>query len=316
MFLSVSIKRTHPPLPEAPQNITPKEAALLVKDDVYHYVSISAGVDTEQKIYNTVLRRPLYTSRDTSKQYDITEAITLHHEELPSYLGCITTAQIPSLQNLVSLRTVSTRTGKKDEVLSERLLVPLQGTQNNIWVLSEIFKKGDSSQGGWLDRQSYTGVLTYMKDINKNVPYPALDQDWDKIRDFIGKESSIAVNDDTLLIITDFDKDFQPYTIMPVNDTQNSIFAVVHKGEEQKVSNTVTGIFRAWDLEMYKEFPAVLGKELPARIGVIDLMTAQEYNEKHAQSAHNVMLTGEILMGISLLFHIIHFFKRKKLAKK
>ena len=183
-----------PPLPETPENITSQQAIALTQQKAYHYVSIDAGVDTDQKIYNTVLHRPLYTSRNTGKCYNLTEAVATLSEDLKSYLGCIVAARIPSDGDTVSLRTVSTKTGEKDKVLKERLLAPLAGTRNRVWVLSETFRKGNEGQGLWMHQTSYTGVLTLMKDVNDNVPYPGLELSWNEIRRFILKTYNITVD--------------------------------------------------------------------------------------------------------------------------
>ena len=52
-------KRVHPPLPETPESLSVQASMALTQENPYHYVTIDAGVDLDQKIYNTVLHRPV-----------------------------------------------------------------------------------------------------------------------------------------------------------------------------------------------------------------------------------------------------------------
>lgn len=314
IVLGFLIGKKHPPLPDEPQCTTVEQARLLLEGDQRHYVSMDAVPDPGLKIYATATRKPLYTLRPTDRIYDLSKEVVANPTGLASHVGAVVRLSgASSIKNSVSLQVISTDKKKKeDRILQERLLVPLQNTGNRIWALSKVFKKSERSETDrWLSQPSFEGALSYIGDIGANAPQPPLDHSWKEIRSFIAKEFGIKLDDHDFVILTDAQWNFKPHYLSPLEGSDDRLFVILNAGMHEALGPVITGILQPSPLAWYDEFPSLLKKTLPNRIGILSLEKSADYNRRFKESARRTKTTGYVLVGLSMIGHLRKMFRKK-----
>lgn len=292
LLLAVVAHFQQPALPTTPRKVTVAEAVQLASGSTKEYVALEAAVDSGVKIYSTPSVRPVYTGRPTDKTHPI---LASEGEDTAGYLGCFVHAERGAEKSFIALQTVKDRAFKEGEVLSERILAPLQGTGLKVWVISKVFPQSSAGEKQeWLRRASFEGALTRLKELEANVTHPPVSHDWGEIRAFVQKEFAVELPEDAFLIVADCEWDFNPLYYSPVQGSENTLFVALNKKTEGALPPVLTGVLDPEDLKLYQDFATILPKSPPPRIGILVLQTAQAFNDRRASNVRDMLLVGGI----------------------
>lgn len=302
-----------PPLPTLPEDLTLQQVVELVYEKANHYVKFEGVPDMGKRIFSTPCRYPIYSLRDTGEKYQLSQTDLSADDEIKSYLGTVVQLQCRLSGSYVSMETKSDKKDTADNLLNQRILVALDGTDNKIWAISKVFKKGESdSSDAWLRQSTIEGTLTLLSDIDENVGgYPKLEFGYRELKDFIKNEFNVLVPNDAFLVITDYEWNYKPYSHAPIKGSDCKLFLGMYDGEDSKINGTITAVFEPWPTKVYNSFHRLLGVEQPATIGILTLESAEDYNHRKAMNKKGMQMTGGFLSIVAGLF-----IAYKKIRKK
>jgi hypothetical protein len=124
----------HPRVAEAPSALSPGEAVALLADHDRLFVTVTAGAETERRIYSTVCNRPLFGRRSPSRVYDLSQPEAPGPEELASYLGAVVSIKGGLGPQEIAVQVVASGAGSDDKVSGERILAPVAGSGDALFV--------------------------------------------------------------------------------------------------------------------------------------------------------------------------------------
>ncbi len=289
-LLLVKVKR--PALAEAPHRVTRAEAAALVAQPGRHYVELTAQPDLHRRIYATGIQRPLYTSRAPTENRTLepSDAESGHWDDL---LGTLVTLRAPLDTPQLSLQTVVEQE-PKNKVLSERLLAPLQGTNQRVWVLSALFH-GDGAVS-FATAGHYQGRLTLLDDLDQNNQHPPLRHEVADIREFLQEKTGRSLPAHAYLILTAPGPPANHW-YCPLAESQN-LFVLLNGEAERSLSGTMRGILESAESSLYRDFERLLGAPLPPRIGILTSQTAATYHQRNSATISDLLMLGSIATAL------------------
>ncbi|MBN1587082.1 MAG: hypothetical protein JW937_06610 [Candidatus Omnitrophica bacterium] len=317
LILAVVQRVSFPPISTTPEVVTTERAVEYLQDyGQYRYLSIQSAPDLDRRIYEAVSVRPANAARPTDKVYSPLGPGDGFPADLESYLGTLVRVNRRSTGHKVSLGMVEDKKAGKEEMVQERILTPIEGSDYRLWVISPSFDGGDP--GGWHRYSSFEGVLTRFRDLKENVRRPDVEHSYKELVQFIEKEFGIAVPEDAYLLVCDVDWDHKPYYYCPLKGSQNQIFymmsdAILNKVQSQSL---LTGIFKPWNSAVYGDFGKILGIDMPKTIGILDQRNGEDYNRDRSVDFSNMVVMGSFFTLLGIIGIIRHRFKMKKLAKQ
>lgn len=302
VVLSAIAHFKQPPLPSTPRKVTLAEAVSLTSASNKEYVSLEAALDRAVKIYSTPTTRPVYAACATDKTHPILGSASGGADHLAAHVGCFVRAERTTQKSFIALQTVKPKALQEAEVVGERILAPLQGTELKVWVISKPFA-GDNAglKQAWLAQGSFEGALSRLEDFEANVTHPALSHDWAELRAFVQKEFAVELPEDAWLIVTDSKWDFAPLYYSPVRGSENTLFVPLTQKSEAALPSVLTGVLEPVDLKQYQDFASVLPQSPPQRIGILRLQTAEAFNERQASNVLDMLLIGGICVFLGSL---------------
>jgi hypothetical protein len=315
VVLSMIATAKFPMLPLEPAVLDVQEAIALAGESDYQHVQIRDLPDLDRKIYPTLSVRPVYTGRSPAQKYDLRGNGESLPADLDSYLGTVVRIMKPLEPTYVAMRTLEKRTGE-DKLLRERLLAPVSDCEGKVWAISAAFKADDPQRHGWPYTQVVEGVLTRVSEVNTNMRTYRLEHDWKDVKSFVERELQTTMPEDGYLVVTDYEWSPPDYYYCPLRNGGDAIFAMLNDERTRELTDSVTGVFEPADLKLYQEFSDVLGKDLPGRIGIVTMETAEQYNQRRASNAEGMKYAGLALTGLGLAGVFIRATRKKKVVKQ
>jgi len=316
LVLSLVATAKFPMLPLEPEVLGVQGATALARDSACHFVQVGGDPDLERKIYPTLSVRPVYTGRPPTEKYDVCRPGEPLPADLDSYLGTAVRIARPVESKYVALQTVYKKKGQEDELMRERLLAPVSGCEGRIWAISAAYKADDSARRLWPQERTVEGVLTRLADVNRNMRSHALEHDWKDIKVFVERELDTTLLDHAYLILTDYEWHPPTYFYCPLQNSNNTVFALLNKERVATLNGSVTGVFEPAPLRLYDGFAGVLGESLPDRIGIVTMETAEQYNHRRASNAAEMKYTGFALTGLALGTILARRLKKNRTKKQ
>ena len=159
---SSSIKET------AEQTSVDKMDVLIAKKEP-RFVRFAADLQNAKRIDPTYIKSPAFTA------FRPTEVSTVNLKDLvgktlKTYLGSLVelAATLEGLQ--IEMQTIREQ-GDERTLLGTMVAAPLRGTASRVWALSPTFGDyDDDKKAEWLRQSTYTGRLSYLRDLNINIP--------------------------------------------------------------------------------------------------------------------------------------------------
>ena len=193
-------------------------------------------------------------------------------------------------------------------LLGTMAAAPLRGTASRVWALSPTFGDyDDDKKAEWLRQSTYTGRLSYLRDLNINIP--SLKHEAEDVIRLANKESSQGVPRSALILLGHrprmraADEPKIGY-YLPVQGSDHRVFIKTNKINEDKMqaSGTVTGILRSKDSQSLAGIGTVLdGVNLPSRIGIVALESAAQVNAEHPNTTLIGVVGGLLMLGFGTL---------------
>ncbi len=315
VILSMIATAKFPMLPLEPAVLDVQEAIALAGEPDYQYVRVRDLPDLDRKIYPTLSVRPVYTGRPPTEKYDLGRNGEALPADLDSYLGTVVRITKPLEPTYVAMRTLQEKTGE-DKLLRERLLAPVSDCEAKVWAISAAFEASDPQRHGWPNMGVVEGVLTRVSAVNKNMRRHRLEHDWKDVKSFVERELQTTMPEDGYLVVTDYEWHPPEYFYCPLRNSGNTIFAQLNRERAEALTDSVTGVFEPADLKLYQDFSDVLGQDLPNRIGIVTMESAEQYNQRRASNAEGMQYTGLALTGLGLAGVFVRTARKKKVAKQ
>ena len=302
------VKWRNPTLPTQPEEVNVAEATAKL-DTWKTYVSLSASIDLNSKIYTTSVTRPVYSLKPTNEVHSVTLISNDPENELAEYLGATVRIKRKIGSMGVRMQMVEDKVGK-NKVKSERLLAPLEGTNGKVWVLTG---EKDGAGGGELSGAGgFEGVLTRFMDFDKNLESYIEDYSLKKIRSHLKKEEDFEVPEKAYLIIMGLGKKGENLFYSPVKDSKHTLYVAMVERLVKDPPDPIVGIMESWSTREAGSLGTLLNESPPEKIGVIRPgWTVEKYNKSTIESVYSLFLVG----GVSVLFAGVGFL-RKSLRRK
>lgn len=310
--MGLLVKIRNPVLPSDPVVVSVSEA--IAKLDIWKsYVSLSAEIDLESRIFSTAVPRPAYSLKDTNEVYAVELTSADPEKDLAAYLGSTVRINHRGASGGIKLQMVEDKVGK-DRLVSSRSLVLLEGTSGKVWVLSG--KMDDSGKGDTRVATGYEGVLTRFADFDKNLDSYIEDYSLKKIKKHLKREQEFDLPEDAFLLIKFPRKEGKNHFYCPIKDSNHSLYAVMSEKLAMDPPDTLVGILESRSAKEEGSLGGMLTNSPPDKIGVISHgWTADQQNKRSSDTVKGSLLIG----GIALLFAVVGFLrsavrKRRKVA--
>lgn len=242
-----------------------KAAAL--DGDTSHFVTINSEMDQSQRVFETGLYKPRFTSRDASVVFEI-DPWNMSSDEIQSYVGSSVTFTGPLDYRTASAQSTLTR---DDQVvdMNQKIIGMTDGDDGLFWVMSPSFD-GDAEEQtqDWMNRDEYTGVLCKFADLDTNVP--GLSNRADELRNFFASDYDIAISPSAVILLDGSDGPRSAtanFWAVPGSDGT----LLVKKEDGSVEGGDLTGVLNFESSQGLSGLGTSLGMDLPESIGIIDL---------------------------------------------
>ncbi|NOX99455.1 MAG: hypothetical protein GXP30_06965 [Verrucomicrobia bacterium] len=303
--MGISVKIRNPVLPSEPLEVTAAEAIEKL-DQWKTYVSLSAGIDLDSRVYSTDVASPVYALKSTNEVHPLAAT----HAALKDYLG--TTVRVSSRieSGGIQMQMIENTVGE-DKVMSQRQLSPLAESNGEVWVLTNrrVGNQGDQSLN---EASVFEGVLTRFVDFDKNLQSYIEGYSLEKIQKLLSKEQQFEITGETYLIISGLENTKKNPFYCAVKGSDNLLYAAMTEKLVAAPPYPLVGIMERWEAEAEGSLGSLLNTNPPARIGVIRHgWTADMYNKRSADS-----VKGTFLFAVIFLFLAAFIFLKSRRQKK
>ena len=301
----------HPPIPEVPYTTSVAETVALFTDHDRVLVTVDGVAEIENRIYPSLVDQPGYTRRRPGDTYELPNPAIENAATIVPFIGAPVRYRGSAGPFSIALMGVEQRTLQDDVVRSERLLVPLEGTEGRLWAISPLHRHGDSPDG-WLANTRFEGVLTRLADIGVNTATWTLEFSFDEIS-ALAAENGFEISKDTLLIIEGSAEPKGDLFYLPVAGSDGALL-ITPFYESQPLpkwveSGPITGVMWVWDVEEDERLglEGALGGPLPERHGIIHHDdSAVELNRKTKDGLKFFTGLGAVLLSLSAVFFAVN----------
>lgn len=274
------------------------------------YISLSAGIDLESRIYSTDVVRPVYCLKSTNRVHPISVIDAIGQNNLKDYVGASVRVSGRTALGGVKMQMVENTVGET-KVISQRQLSPLEGSDGKLWVLTNR-RVGDQSAGGVDGESVFEGVLTRFVDFDKNLESYIENYSLSKIQKYLNKDKKYKITEETYLIILGLENTRDNLFYCPVEGSNFVLYAAMTEQLAKAPPNPLVGIMESWDTNEEGDLGAILNQTPPEKIGVIRHgWTADMYNKGNSNS-----VKSNIFFGVVFLLISVFCFLRGKLKKK
>lgn len=306
----------HPPIAESALKTSAAETLALLDAHDRVLVTVDAAADTSQRIYPSLVERPLYTRSRPAENHVLPPPSAWDEATAARLLGAPVRFRGAAGGGHIALQGVEERTLQDDVVKSERLLVPLEPGGGRVWALSPVFR--DAAAGaGWTARERFEGVLTRFADISANTATWTLEFSYEEIA-ALAAEHGLIVDDRTLLIIDGIKPPAGDLYHLPVAGSGGRLLLTpFHESAavpDWVARGPLTGVLWVWDVEDDRRasLEAALGVPLGPRYGVIHHDdTAIELNEKTKTGLKFFTGLGAVFLALSLVLFTTRRLRRR-----
>jgi len=293
----------NPALPSQPFEVSVVEAQ--TKLDAWKtYISLSANLDLDSRIYSTDVVRPVYCLKSTNQVHSVSITDAKTQSDLKDYLGATVRVNSRTMSGGIKMQMVENVVGD-DKVISQRQLSPLEGSNGEVWVLTNRRVENQNSQS--LDGESaFEGVLTRFVDFDKNLKSYIEDYSLAKIQKQLSKDGKFEITDETYLIILGLQDTQKNLFYCPVEGSDNVLYTAMTEKLAKDPPNPIVGIMESWDTQEKGSLGTQLNKTPPEKIGVIRHgLTAEMYNKRSSDSVKGTFFFA----GVFLVFAAIGFLR-------
>ncbi|MCI0538472.1 MAG: hypothetical protein L0Z50_24965 [Verrucomicrobiales bacterium] len=303
MVCAVIARFQQPALAADARRVDLAEAIALAGTATKQFIEVEASVDMDRRIYSTGddVTRPVYTGHPPDQVYSI--HLGAQSSEWEKYLGNMVRVETGLESRYLRLQIVRDRAFEEKQVLSERLLAPVRGSQYRLWALSDVFPSGSPRGAGWVNQGQVQGHLTRFKDLEENRSSPKFSHDLQQIYRSVEKEYGQAIPENAHILLTDHKSFPQPdaHFYCPIKGSRDTLFAALTPSTIANVPDVLRGVFEAADLRLYADFEKALNTKLPQRIGVLHPETAESFNTRRASGMREVLATGGSLASLGFV---------------
>lgn len=286
-------------MPPTPETIDLATAHERIKGTAPGFVQLTAGPDFSKKIYRTGAWAPFWGNCPPDEIWDIS-AETVDAAELRGLLGCA--VSLSGRIDTGDARTVRWPPQATADRIKTVSLAPVHGTDEQLWVKSDIVTGPAIDLSDWRTPQPVSGVLATYDQALAGLPsgfhgyarqiLPARPQAFVICPIKPYAEASMAF--------------FTSHFWVPVKGSDR-IFVWATDDAEKSDNNTVTGVLVPMALtdheardRSFAHFETVVGHPLPDRIGIIRYATAEAYNDKLSGYAGIFIIFGVLWTVLGL----------------
>lgn len=292
-------KHRNPMLPSQPVEVTVTEA--VPKLDVWKtYVSLSANMDLESRVYSTDVIRPVYSLKSTNEVHPVSIADKEGRLALKDYLGTTVKVSSKIASGGIQMQMIENEVGV-DKVISQRRLSPLAGSNGGVWVLTNR-RQGDEGDSSLSGVAVFEGVLTRFVDFDINLESYIENYTLEEIQQQLLDEGKFEITDETYLIILGLENTRDNLFYCPIKGSDNKLYTVMTEKLAADPPNPIVGIMESRDSKEEGDLGTLLNKTPPEKIGVIRHgWTADMYNKKSSDSVKGTFLFAAIFLFFALI---------------
>lgn len=325
-FLSVAAWWSYEPLGETATTVTLEEACDAGRVDGEtdgRFVTLGATLDVDRPVFFTGLADPAYTAAPQDELFLLTPEDGTNEDLLQAALGAAVRLEgviDPTTAAVMQKIVQHPGTDKPDEIVSEKYIAPILGSDNRLLVLSDTYGAGADAAADWATQTGFEGRLSRLSDIRRNAdgvshePYEICQT----MSNYAGQ-----IAEDAYVLLTEMPVDpVSERYFLPVAGSEDRLFVQVTEAEAGAInaSGTLTGIIEPDDAGQAASLARALGTDLDglgATGAVLTLQTAAEYN-----AGHRAMHTVGLMFGLFCTFlgggaiwltHKINRWKRAKM---
>ena len=293
-------------LPSTPRAMDLADARELVEGSKPCYVQLAAEPDFSKKIYRTGIWNPFWGNCPPDEIWDIS-ADRVVAGDLRSLLGCA--VNLSGRVDVADARTVRWPPQAIASEIKTVSIAPIYGTNELIWVKSDVAQGPAINLNDWQTSPSVTGVLATYDQALATLPSGFYEY----------ARQVLPARPDAFMVCPD-----EPYTgesmtfftthfWVPVKGS-DCLFLWTTADQEAGYGKTITGVLTPMSLtdhearnRCYAHFETVTGTPLPERIGIIYYPTAQAYNDKLSGYSGMFMIFGVLWTVLGLSGILLYF---------
>jgi|TARA_Y100000310_G_scaffold191421_1_gene191414 hypothetical protein len=287
---------------ETALNVGLGELKKIIQADETKYVSYQGAIAPGGRIYRSYLEIPRYSAYAPRDVQSVSAESLRATATVNRYLGSQVEIDSPLASSYIELQLIREE-GSDRSLQGMSIIAPLAGSSSRLWVLSPWFSSGDAAdKDAWLQKQSYSGRLAKLGDLNSNVQ--ALKKNVAEIKSLFSRQHGQVVPSDALVILGhrpmmlagDVRK-AKYHALVAETDAMLYVETTDEQLSKIRQSGKLTGVLKPTDSRFYSGFRRVLdGMDLPARIGILSEESGKQVNEDNLR----VTLIG-VLGGLAML---------------